>query len=229
MKKMRKLTSLLLVLVMSLALAVPAFAVSYTSQELGDNAGGYAFTKWSVLHFDGFEYRVTANIKFDNSIGRTYLTAILCNSDGKTLQTGYGTSGGSKLVFANTSGYAGTDAYAAKGEAEINGAYVKIPGVDKYNRDFTRSRRLQESLGEVKSYPVNSHGETYGSTMLADVIGYEPDLISAIGVDGVEGYIRYSDVRAGAYHAPVISLYNQEGIVIGTFVNGAGDSLEVSK
>ena len=38
-------------------------------------------------------------------------------------------------------------------------------------------------------YPRNSLGETYGSTLSESIVGYEPDLISAVSEDGTEGYI----------------------------------------
>lgn len=38
-------------------------------------------------------------------------------------------------------------------------------------------------------YPRNSLGETYGSTLSESIVGYEPDLISAVSDDGTKGYI----------------------------------------
>ncbi|GED61533.1 peptidase [Brevibacillus formosus] len=52
---------------------------------------------------------------------------------------------------------------------------------------------LQELMLE-EEYDVNSKGETYGSLLLENIIGEEPDLISAVGTDGVEGYVRADDL-----------------------------------
>jgi hypothetical protein len=44
-------------------------------------------------------------------------------------------------------------------------------------------------------YPVNENGLTYGSAADAISIETEPDLISAVGVDGVEGYVYSKDLQ----------------------------------
>ena len=46
------------------------------------------------------------------------------------------------------------------------------------------------------SYPQNSEGMTYGSLALADVVGTEPELISAIGTQGESGYVRCDELFA---------------------------------
>lgn len=79
-------------------------------------------------------------------------------------------------------------------------------------------------------YPVNSRGQTYGPDGLSRIVGCRPDLISAIGVDGVEGYILRTDIdpdittREGALlHTAlandnlIIPLYDLDGNEIGTF------------
>jgi beta-lactamase regulating signal transducer with metallopeptidase domain len=43
-------------------------------------------------------------------------------------------------------------------------------------------------------YQVNEYGETYGSNAYADIVGEEPDLVAAIGIDGTHGYVRSSDL-----------------------------------
>ena len=217
MKKMRKLTFLLLVLVMSLALCVPALAATEM------NVGGYAGNGWCQFSTGGGEARASANFNFTSILppsGAAEITAILCDRNDKTLQTRNAKNSTSAYFFATTWGYGGADAYAAKGLISVYGATAEIPGVDKNGAPFNGSRALQASLGRANGYSVNSRGETYGSTLLAEVVGYEPDLISAIGVDGVEGYIRYEDVCPNTFRMGEIPLYDQEGTVIGTFLNG---------
>lgn len=43
-------------------------------------------------------------------------------------------------------------------------------------------------------YSVNAKGETYGSGLCADIIGEYPDLISARGINGESGYVRFDDI-----------------------------------
>ena len=90
--------------------------------------------------------------------------------------------------------------------------------------------RLSSTLVEGK-YPVNQNGETYGSDSLASLVGEHPDLMSAVGVNGVKGYIRRTDLNPefnsetekAAYmarqnQARTIPLYDKEGTVIGSFL-----------
>ncbi len=80
-------------------------------------------------------------------------------------------------------------------------------------------------------YPVNSKGQTYGPQGLIKTMGYAPDLISAVGEDGVEGYILREDVEGPEVNTPeealesmltandrlIIPLFDVEGNEIGTF------------
>ncbi|WP_422446433.1 M56 family metallopeptidase [Thermoanaerobacterium sp. DL9XJH110] len=83
-------------------------------------------------------------------------------------------------------------------------------------------------------YQVNEYGETYGSNEYADIVGEEPDLVAAIGIDGTHGYVRFSDLEpfppprtpeeAVAQNNPgvrIIPLYDKDGrTVIGQFQVG---------
>jgi len=83
----------------------------------------------------------------------------------------------------------------------------------------------------IPVYPTNANGESYG--IAADNHEYDPDLIAAIGEDGVEGYFRYNEAHPedppktpeealawqeayqakGGFH--YIDLYDKEGNIIG--------------
>ena len=72
-------------------------------------------------------------------------------------------------------------------------------------------------------YPVNSKGETYG----ANILGYQPDLIAAVGDDDMDGYVRASDLEAAPPTLKIpssypIPLYDSEGNEIGTFTISSG-------
>ena len=92
-------------------------------------------------------------------------------------------------------------------------------------------------MGPVPVYPTNAKGESYG--IAANNFVYDPDLIAAIGEDGVEGYIREKEANPfepkspeealrwqeeyraqGGFH--YINLYDKEGNVIGKFKVGDG-------
>ena len=78
-------------------------------------------------------------------------------------------------------------------------------------------------------YPKNSSGESYGGTMLAEYVGYAPDLVSAQGTQGESGYIREAEIDAlpnlpkeECPHTFTVPLYDSEGRVIGEFAVSCG-------
>lgn len=91
-------------------------------------------------------------------------------------------------------------------------------------------------------YPRNSLGETYGSTLSESIVGYEPDLISAVSDDGTKGYIELPRLL-GPYNSEeeaiacynwrnenkvgyvLVPLYNSEHEEIGTFMHKIGKGL----
>lgn len=63
-------------------------------------------------------------------------------------------------------------------------------------------RRLREELpGGV--YPVNSKGQTYGSVLARDIVGYEPDLCAVGATNGASGYVKAHDLHYCGYPGPV--------------------------
>ena len=78
-------------------------------------------------------------------------------------------------------------------------------------------------------YPQNSRGESYGSSALANYVGYSPDLIAAVGTHGESGYIRDADTDVipdlsveECPHEFMVPLYDSEGEVIGEFAVSCG-------
>lgn len=80
---------------------------------------------------------------------------------------------------------------------------------------------VEASLDDNCQYPVNQFGESYGSCVLAEIVGEEPDLISAVGEDGVEGFVRAEELCADYDVLPdevvLIPLYDVSGVEIGSF------------
>lgn len=84
----------------------------------------------------------------------------------------------------------------------------------------------------AEGYKVNDNGESYGSALDEEFIGGEPDLIEAVGIGDVQGYVRAADFEVendtpmeasensfsnGESDDETIPLYNKEGTVIGKF------------
>lgn len=110
-----------------------------------------------------------------------------------------------------------------------NGMYQKEYMVG--NRDALRESKLSLLDALVDGvFPTNSLGESYGSTVLAAYVGYEPDLVSARGTNGERGYICYEDEQFIPHNLPaaecphefMIPLYDSEHNVIGEFSMSCG-------
>lgn len=80
------------------------------------------------------------------------------------------------------------------------------------------------------NYPKNELGETYGKSIDAKVNEIEPDLISAVGEDGIKGYVRQTELEGEVPKNPeealakeaktdrYINLYKSDGkTIIGKF------------
>lgn len=233
MKKMKKLASLLLVLVMSLALTVPAFAATrdayqpYDSDEdLVSNAAGYSYWIGSTLYssiFGSSRYAsVSVREKNGNTIPAGYIeiTPTLCNASGsiKIIGSSVSSSGKGTHLFANTKTSGDPEMCYATGVVIVEGrGKVNAPkATDARSRQAVDA--LTKTLTEDGKYPVNACGETYGSLMLASEVGHVPDLLSAVGSSGVDGYIRLADLIADHAAGDSLPLYDLEGNVIGAFV-----------
>lgn len=96
----------------------------------------------------------------------------------------------------------------------------------------------------VPVFPKNENGQTYGSSALVNSPDQEPDLISAVGEDGVEGYLRAVDIHEEMPKTPQealarnnkhkpdevieIPLYAVDGkTVIGVFKHHHGKVIEI--
>lgn len=106
-------------------------------------------------------------------------------------------------------------------EAEANG---------KIHISESKAKLIAEGLVNGE-YPKNASGQTYGSTVLAPIVGHDPDLIAVRGENNVRGYVKNEDLNpeintAADYQEYLdnldandwkIPLYNQDGSVIGKF------------
>ncbi len=95
----------------------------------------------------------------------------------------------------------------------------------------------------VHAFPKNQNGQTYGSKADATSLDTEPDLISAVGIGGISGYVKRTDLDQSlpktpeeavaltkynlAHSTREIPLYAIDGkTVIGKFIVGGGETKE---
>lgn len=114
-----------------------------------------------------------------------------------------------------------------------NSPYIRLRTCyegDNYTRSAGIESQLaalaERTLTEDNTYPVNADGKTYGSILLADMVGENPDLISAVNQDNVSGYISLEDITMPTRSrtaTQTLPLYDMNGNVIGGFERGESE------
>lgn len=69
---------------------------------------------------------------------------------------------------------------------------VSITGIFTFDSIPVIANILHTTTDSI--FPVNQNGETYGSLGDVNTPGKEPDLVSAKGEDGTEGYLKLKDM-----------------------------------
>lgn len=132
----------------------------------------------------------------------------------------------SSAMGLSTGKYVGTGTYYGKGQVR----YYNGNGYSEYtttSTPFVQVRSLQ-NIPAYANYRVNVNGQTYGSDYFAEYKGGLPDLISAIGNNGISGYVKAIDLEQPMPKTPeealaymeidivitTIPLYDSDGITI---------------
>lgn len=212
-------------------LIVPAAAVNSSSSSATVYGITYTYYSQLISHTDVFQVGIRVSV--DRTVGEGYIGGKirLYTSDGTLasatdwMYTGGSTS--SQYGFASHYDPEPNTYYYSKGQVQFyngNGyttytcnATPNISGWSRPNIQVTR----------------NQNGEIYGSEVFLNQIGVEPDLIKAVGQNGVIGYVKADDLDAvyatcpeeaiefsGNNHSNrVIMLYAEDGeTVLGDYV-----------
>jgi len=239
MKKIRKMISIALALVMCLCAAIPAFAAEYESSHASYSVDGHTYDLWSSLYTrspnTGAAWICESNYtnmpaKYLGAKARVYDEN---NQLLKQTDMNYTTSASYYMVASVD--VSSTGKIYSKGEAAVyNGVdYDTLPcpktevvtgGIRSY------AYFSEEAVQAAATYGVNDKGETYGSSMFSEVNGCNPDLISAVGNHGLSGYVRDDELNlrvstpkeAKAFQENMpstrtIPLYDLDGNVIDSF------------
>ena len=99
--------------------------------------------------------------------------------------------------------------------------------------------QLKETESNNPDYPVNEQGQTYSHAPYGTGIVQDPDLMEALGTNGVQGYVKTTDLNEPSFFSPEeaiafqeankdgrsIPLYESDGTtVIGEFIVGGSSS-----
>lgn len=163
------------------------------------------------------------------------------------LYTSSGTLKYSSSMVYNDSPVINVYAYSARTTssgyfyAQSKVSFYNGNGYTSYIANRSPNASVASAYDANVGYGVNANNETYGSGLLSETLGIEPDLIAAVGRDGTEGYVRSEDISptpsnpkeavAMAELAKTdrcIPLYNLDGEVIGEFVVNAVEDEEVN-
>lgn len=242
MKMMRKIFTLLLVLALCLAMSVSVFAFDECdSPTVTVSVGGKSYDIWSTLFRDGSRYRSGTWIQTtDNSnipAGGVQVQTFLMSGNGQIAQSALSTIPNATYFHVAFTPYTSTSASGIYGTGT---AYIKLS--DGSYKSYSSANANESNLNSLAlvsedgqlmsdgSYPQNSEGMTYGSLALADVVGTEPELISAIGTQGESGYVRCDELFANydteGYAGRYIGLYDVNGNDIGSFFITFNDTSE---
>lgn len=223
MRKIHKLTSLLLALTMSLTLCVPASAKQeikqYHSEPASLGLTDNLQERGTSLYKDGDASGWGATWLRDQdgetlSAGSLGAEARLFNKDGELISsTGmrYNTKPAS-FVRAVTPAVSG--AYCSYGrlrsachvgreEYDVSSdTRVTADGSLDFSYELERFQYPENLLSAIKEhedgYPRNALGETYGSALFYGYgwgYGFSPVLVAAVGTGGVHGYVREADLN----------------------------------
>lgn len=254
----KKLMALVLVLATMVAFAATAFAYDVNSAER------YIDGRYNGVNF---QYKILSTLYVDSSRSyrgsiwvsipsQTYVPAGWMEVMAEVLDYNTGKVVKSTAMEENTRStyymYAVTETYNTSNPVCSRGRYRVYDGTQNrtgfaYETEpvpGTRaiSKSLLSTLEANGSYPKTKAGETYGSVLLADVVGYEPDLISALGLNGISGYVRNEDVyptfiTRAEYETYIntleanewkIPLYDLQGNVIGAYEISKGQTIPES-
>ena len=221
----KRLSTLILALVLSFSISAPAFA---SEEKVSEKSLINNCCVWSELYQNGSQYKTSSWIQARSGnipAGSVQVQAVMYGSRGEVR-----TSSLSMLTSAQGFFVADTPYRSVlKGSIYSQGILYFKDSTGAFTIHQTQSAvasNLPQTAAteEIDPIRVNAKGETYGSLLMAKTAAEYPDLIFAVGTEGQSGYLRREeflapDDRCGdvTYGGKHIALYDLEGQRIGNF------------
>lgn len=234
----KRLISAVLAIILCIALSVVALAEYNSPVKKYYGTGNYSYTAYSTLYDDGSNYyRAATWVETMDHLnvpkGSMKAYARLYSASGAILKESGEFSNVEETYFmfaATEKKYSGEGTYSCGKVSLYNGSNYVNDELEKTETIGTLAYNLSYQLIDDE-YPVNRNGNTYGSAVLSEIVGYEPELIYAIGTKGQQGFVKQEDIappdtdtpeKAVAYmetrpETYTIPLYNLQEEVIGEF------------
>lgn len=212
-KKYKK-TSILLTIILSMFMITTALADTSSDPYETPTINGheYTFTSevWTRVISSLATVEAVARVAAETNVPTGYMgaNARLYNSSGSLVKSSGTTYNTSKIsafyVYSPRTSTLG-QYYAQNTGSFYNGnGYTTYTGYkspiqilsssSSKSVSTARAEKFLEDLMSKAEYDVNENGETYGSAISANTIGVEPDLIAAVGTNGVNGYIKAKEL-----------------------------------
>lgn len=196
-----------------------------------------------------FHYLTVNNGTFDKTIKvdtrGNYVFAVRNNSSNSVSVSGYVNYRGIALaafsgpvangalstgITATTGGASGKGTYTAHGTTWYKGSDGEMKTLELESVDYYMAVRANGGVDlstEEKQIHTNAAGETYGEALVVKYLNEDVDMISAIGKNGTEGYIKVSDLPQNipdyVPHDHEIPVYASDGVtVIDSFFISSG-------
>lgn len=198
------LLKLLVIAILVFCVTMPSFqgnayAASANSPDKTVTVNGYSYTYYSGVHNNSNGTWGRGVVKLNQSylpVGYVGINAKLYDSSGRLWSaSGWSynnNSGNFESIVADTITIVSKGTYYAKSEMQ----FYNGNGYTTYTSNATPN--LQRSTVNSipnNAYEVNENNLTYGSDYYAQSIEDSPDLIQAIGKNGVEGYVYSKDIN----------------------------------
>lgn len=235
MKKI-KLISVLMIFVFVLMTGTTGFAVDSASSSV--TVFNYTYTYYSYIkdwNSESLVARTSVSTIETVPAGYIGIKSRLYSESGSLMASSEWSYNKSSCVSfdspiyykANSGAY-----YYSKGEVKLYNGNGYSTYISKASPNLSLSSRKYNLVAnnnepEIK---INEYGEIYGSEIFLEEIGVEPDLILAIGENGLEGYVKSEELERNLVVHPndiidqnrasrTISLYKSDGkTIIGTFI-----------
>lgn len=172
-------------------------------------------------------------MKFQNKIVKRLVSILLCGSICVVAAVAVSYSPWTSTVTgitATTGGASGKGTYTAHGTTWYKGSDGEMKTLELESVDYYMAVRANGGVDlstEEKQIHTNAAGETYGEALVVKYLNEDVDMISAIGKNGTEGYIKVSDLPQNipdyVPHDHEIPVYASDGVtVIDSFFISSG-------
>lgn len=193
-KKMKRTIIMAVLLVFSMTTSVFAEEAWITR-----TAYNHSYDFRSVIASKSGGFHIATEVRTNDAVPAGYMEAIarIFDANGQMLRNERKSNGSFE-----SSATAAFDYYTYQGARCYSKGKVNVYNGNGYDAHYcTQTPTLTPASFVITEVQVNDNGEIYGSEYFLNQIGVQPDLISAVGENGLSGYVKESDLNP-EFHTP---------------------------